>query len=41
MSSFSAEPVLARLKDFQRRTVDHVFKRLYLDQPGTRWLPKS
>ncbi len=36
MSAFSAEPVLARLKDFQRLTVDHVFERLYLDQPGTR-----
>ncbi len=36
MTRFSAEPVLARLKDFQRRTVDHVFNRLYLDQPGTR-----
>ena len=24
------------LKDFQRRTVDYVFRRLYEDRPGTR-----
>lgn len=29
------EAALAGLKDFQRRTVDYVFRRLYLDQPGT------
>lgn len=28
--------VLAQLKDFQRRTVDYVFDRLYLDQVPTR-----
>lgn len=33
MSGFVAEPVLARLKDFQRRTVDYVFRRMYLDEP--------
>jgi len=33
VSRFSAEPTLSRLKDFQRRTVDHVFRRLYLDEP--------
>jgi hypothetical protein len=27
---------LAKLKDFQRRTVEHVFQRLYLDQPAAR-----
>lgn len=29
-------PILAELKDFQRRTVDHVFQRLYLDEHPTR-----
>lgn len=33
MSAFSAAPTLARLKDFQRRSVDYVFRRLYLDDP--------
>lgn len=33
---FAAAPVLARLKDFQRRTVDTVFQRLYLDDPPAR-----
>lgn len=28
---FSSEPALTGLKDFQRKTVDYVFKRLYLD----------
>lgn len=30
------EPFLGPLKDFQRRTVDYVFKRMYLDDPPTR-----
>ena len=30
-----AERVLARLKDFQRRSVDYVFRRFYLDQDTT------
>ena len=30
---FDPAPVLARLKDFQRRTVDYAFQRLYLDDP--------
>lgn len=29
---FSSQPALNRLKDFQRRTVEYVFRRLYLDQ---------
>ena len=29
-------PVLATLKDFQRRTVDYVFRRLYKDPDATR-----
>ncbi|GLB68965.1 helicase-related protein [Arthrobacter mangrovi] len=29
---FEAEPVLAGLRGFQRRTVEHVFRRLYLDK---------
>src|SRR5215467_8318333 len=29
-------PVLAGLKDFQRRTVDYVFQRLYEDDPPAR-----
>jgi hypothetical protein len=33
---FSAEPTLTRLKDFQRRTADYVFRRLYLDEPPAR-----
>lgn len=38
-SSFDAQPVLARLRDFQRRTVEHVFRRLYLDDsPSPRFL---
>lgn len=36
MTQFKAEKVLSRLKDFQRRTVDHVFRRLYLDAVPTR-----
>ena len=28
-----AVPMLARLKDFQRRTVDYVFQRMFLDSP--------
>ncbi len=35
----SAERVLRQLKDFQRRTVDYVFGRMYLDsQPAKRFL---
>jgi hypothetical protein len=30
------EAVLKSLKDFQRRTVDYAFKRLFLDKKGTR-----
>lgn len=33
---FDPQPVLAGLKDFQRRTVDHVFRRLYEDDPPAR-----
>lgn len=37
--SFSADVTLRRLKDFQRRTVDYVFRRLYLDpDPAKRFL---
>lgn len=32
---FSADATLRRLKDFQRCTVDYVFRRLYLDDPPT------
>jgi hypothetical protein len=36
---FSADATLRRLKDFQRRTVDYVFRRLYLDaDPARRFL---
>lgn len=35
---FSAEPVLAGLKDFQRRTVDYVFDRLYGQDSTSRFL---
>jgi len=36
---FDPAPVLAGLKDFQRRTVEHAFRRLYLDDPpGRRFL---
>lgn len=36
---FSADATLRRLKDFQRRTVDYVFRRLYLDAaPARRFL---
>ncbi|MBN2056915.1 helicase, partial [bacterium] len=35
---FSASPVLSGLKDFQRRTVDYVFDRLYGEQSTTRFL---
>jgi hypothetical protein len=34
--TFSATPTLKRLKDFQRKTVDYVFRRLYLDDPPAR-----
>lgn len=33
---FDPQTVLDGLKDFQRRTVDHVFDRFYRDQPETR-----
>ena len=36
MTRFSSAQVLAQLKDFQRRTVDHVFHRMYLDGAPTR-----
>jgi hypothetical protein len=37
--TFDAAPVLSRLKDFQRRTVDYVFQRMYLDpSPARRFL---
>ena len=32
------EKVLATLKDFQRKTVDHAFQRMYLDDPCTHRL---
>jgi hypothetical protein len=33
------ESILGRLRDFQRRTVEYVFQRMYLDQePATRFL---
>ncbi|MDQ0692152.1 helicase C-terminal domain-containing protein [Arthrobacter sp. W4I7] len=36
---FDATPALEGLRGFQRRTVEHVFKRLYLDdQPADRFL---
>jgi Helicase conserved C-terminal domain len=36
---FNATPALDGLRGFQRRTVEHVFKRLYLDeQPADRFL---
>jgi RecG-like helicase len=35
---FCASPVLAGLKDFQRRTVDYVFERLYGQNPTSRFL---
>jgi hypothetical protein len=36
---FDARPALDGLRGFQRRTVEHVFKRLYLDdQPADRFL---
>ena len=36
---FFAAPTLSRLKDFQRRTVDYVFRRMYLDEsPALRFL---
>lgn len=33
MTGFTADPTLARLKDFQRKSVDYIFRRLYLDDP--------
>lgn len=33
---FDPTPVLARLKDFQRRTVETVCRRMYLDEPPAR-----
>ncbi len=39
MTRFDAGPVLARLKDFQLRTVDYAFQRLFLDaEPSRRFL---
>lgn len=35
---FLAEPVLARLKDFQRRTVDYVFEHLFVKEGRRRFL---
>ncbi len=35
---FLAEPVLARLKDFQQRTVDYVFDRLFIEEGRRRFL---
>jgi Helicase conserved C-terminal domain len=35
----AVEPILKRLRDFQRRTVDYVFKRMFLDDdPAYRFL---
>lgn len=36
MDAARVEQTLATLKDFQRRTVEHVFSRLYRDTPGAR-----
>ena len=33
---FDPEPVLNTLKDFQRSTVEYVFRRMYLDKPEAR-----
>lgn len=33
---FDPAPILSRLKDFQRRTVEYVFRRMYLDDEPTR-----
>jgi len=35
---FLSAPALAGLKDFQRKTVEYVFKRLYGDDPTSRFL---
>jgi len=35
---FAAAPALAGLKDFQKNTVEYVFKRLYGDDPTSRFL---
>lgn len=35
---FSAAPVMSRLKDFQKRTVDYVFKQLYAEGNSGRFL---
>ncbi|HGY0991726.1 TPA: helicase-related protein [Aeromonas salmonicida subsp. pectinolytica] len=35
---FKSAPVLAGLKDFQRKTVEYVFKRLYGNEPTSRFL---
>ena len=35
-SNFSADRTLGRLKDFQRKTVEYVFRRMYLDDDATR-----
>jgi superfamily II DNA or RNA helicase len=36
MSASSSETVLATLKNFQKRTVEHVFERLYTPEGSTR-----
>lgn len=36
MASYSASAVLEGLKDFQRASVEHAFRRLYLDDDSTR-----
>lgn len=39
MKPFASKQVLDGLKDFQRRTVQHVFRRMFLDKvPATRFL---
>lgn len=39
MKTFSSRQVLDGLKDFQRRTAQHVFRRMFLDKtPATRFL---
>lgn len=35
ISRFSADATLAGLKDFQRRTVEYAFRRLFIDKPAT------
>lgn len=38
LANFDAESILSRLKDFQRRTVDHAFERMYGEEDADRFL---